>query len=336
MRCRKPRNAKHRIAVGVNTAMSQTRKTQRGRRLTLAGLAMLACAATAAASASATLPGRNGLITATSARKGGCNELRAIFTVRFDGRRVRNLRQLTCETSEAHDNPRWTPNGKRILYRDIGDPEFGQPPPFDLRMMNADGSNNEVVGQSSSDTFAWAPNGQTLAWNGIWLGPVTNPRERFLAPGVHPAWSPDGRSLAVVELRDENCTNLSVYDAATGERERVLVRGKVRDGTCYNATRWPDWSPDGRKIVYSGTGARSGDSTSHYEIFRIGVRGRSRQRLTRNNGDDDQPIWSPDGRWIAYTRDGAGLTFMRPDGSPKIRTQIGVQSPSWQSLPRRR
>ncbi len=79
---------------------------------------------------------------------------------------------------------------------------------------------------------------------------------------------------------------------------------------------FPNWSPDGMKIVFSSD--RDGD----IEIYTVGVDGSDLTRLTDEPGRDAHPSWSPDGRRIVFQspRDGSGsddvdLYLMAPDGS---------------------
>src|SRR4051812_47740266 len=86
-----------------------------------------------------------------------------------------------------------------------------------------------------------------------------------------PVWSPDGRRIAysngVVELR---------VMRADGSRNRRV--GSV-------AGFEPTWSPDGRELAYARWLSDGRDG-----IFRIGVHGGRKQRLT--NGVDLTPDWS--------------------------------------------
>src|SRR5215216_6890021 len=61
----------------------------------------------------------------------------------------------------------------------------------------------------------------------------------------------------------------------------------------------PSYSPDGKKIVFSGSSGSSGT-----EIYTINSGGGSKIRLTRNDRDDSYPTYSPDGKKIVYMHDG--------------------------------
>ena len=59
----------------------------------------------------------------------------------------------------------------------------------------------------------------------------------------------------------------------------------------------PSYSPDGKKIVYSGGSSGPGDT----EIYTINASGGGKTQLTHNNNDEFDPDYSPDGKRIAYT-----------------------------------
>src|SRR5215204_2784299 len=75
--------------------------------------------------------------------------------------------------------------------------------------------------------------------------------------------------------------------------------GKVQ--LTHNATGdyEPSYSPNGKKIVYSGS---SGSSDT--EIYTINAGGGGKTRLTRNDRDEFDPAYSPDGKKIVYMHDG--------------------------------
>jgi TolB protein len=81
--------------------------------------------------------------------------------------------------------------------------------------------------------------------------------------------------------------------------------------------QWPQWSPDGRSIVF--TSDRTGDP----EIFVLDLAARTPRQLTRTPGRDAHPSFSPDGQLIAFQSprgDGhTNLYTMRADGSDQRR-----------------
>ena len=96
-----------------------------------------------------------------------------------------------------------------------------------------------------------------------------------------PAWSPDGRTLAVSMQG-----SLWTIDPATG-RARQLTSGPGFD---YQ----PDWSPDGRFIAYASY------RDDAVELWRLEVGTGTTQPLTRNRAVNVEPRFSPDGRRIAF------------------------------------
>ena len=84
-----------------------------------------------------------------------------------------------------------------------------------------------------------------------------------------------------------------------------------RDGTHEQRIgegRWPDWSPDGKEIVFSLGGEQTGGARSGATICIAKADGTGRREIT----DGDCPSWSPDGKKIAFC-------FRGPDAPPLIR-----------------
>jgi hypothetical protein len=92
----------------------------------------------------------------------------------------------------------------------------------------------------------------------------------------HPAWSPDGRTVAFTSNRDGN-HEIYIVDA-NGANPRNLTNDAATDN-------YPSWSPDGEWIAFSSN--RNGN----YEIYIMRANGSDLQNITNNPGNDTQPSW---------------------------------------------
>lgn len=115
-----------------------------------------------------------------------------------------------------------------------------------------------------------------------------------------PAWSPDGsRIVYVADFVDETAVDLNGVDLFTinvGDGSIVRVTSDV-DALVETQ---PDWSPDGTKIVFSGTVA--GSNTS--DIYIVPLDGSAPPSVLVDFGPHDtQPRWSPDGRYVVFNSD---------------------------------
>jgi gamma-glutamyltranspeptidase len=94
-----------------------------------------------------------------------------------------------------------------------------------------------------------------------------------------PAWSPDGKRLAVVIL-DRIWTT-----APDGRDAHELTRVPQSE-------REPAWSPDGKRIVFAA------DRGAGFDLYVTDVRGSLPERVLDLEGDERSPSWTPDGRIV--------------------------------------
>lgn len=192
----------------------------------------------------------------------------------------------------------------RIAYVAVS----GEPPRqhFELRVADADGENPKVVLTSDQPIMspAWSADGEWLAYvsfenhiSSVFVQRVRTAERHMVSAraGVNgaPAWSPDGKHLALA-LSGSN-GNLDIYDLDLATQ--ALAR--LTDNPAIDTE--PVWSVDGKQIYF--TSDRSGGP----EIYRLDVGNPQRvQRMTFGSSYNARARLSPDGKQLAYvTREGS-------------------------------
>jgi Tol biopolymer transport system component len=131
-----------------------------------------------------------------------------------------------------------------------------------------------------------------------------------------PAWSPDGRRIAIVS--DGQFTTPTKPPYGFGETDIYVMNadgsGQRRLTRTAGSEHSPAWSPDGRTIAFSGRGG----------IYVMNADGSGRQNLAPGG----LPAWSPDGRKIAFVSSD-GIYVMNADGSgQRLLTRAAVSYPA--------
>ena len=227
-----------------------------------------------------------------------------------DGGEARQLTDLPRDVEEVA----WSPDGRRLCVVSAAEsaertdePERapGDPPESGILLI---------------DRLEYELNDRGFIhdrWPSLWLVDVASGAVTRLTNGrnhdEHPAWSPDGRSIAFTSdrHRDADLTlRNDVYVVDVGsKRVRRLTPGR---GDQFWAA--PAWSPDGRWIAVAGARDKPPRTIQQPSVWRLRVRDGLAEDLTRDadldaaafmNSDlfgagDARVAWMGDGRWIAF------------------------------------
>jgi len=169
---------------------------------------------------------------------------------------------------------------------------------FRLIVSDADGENARVIADSPQPLMspAWSPDARRLAYvsfegqmSAVYVQTLrTGTRERVSArAGVNgaPAFSPDGRLLALTLSHDNG--NLDVYtlDLATQQLKQLTTDDAIDTEA--------SWSPDGRTVNFTS------DRAGGPQVYRVSVNGGRPERVSYEGVYNARPRLSPDGKTIA-------------------------------------
>lgn len=267
-------------------------------------------------SAQATFPGEAGPIAFQRLVNPDDDESSQIFSVARPGAKARKL------TSRGNGfNPDYSPDGDRIVF----ERRFGGAMPDALITMGADGSSPGIVRTTcvtdpclGDNSPAWSPDGNQLVFERA-FGPIVDDNAAGLdlvtanvdgsneqvilhfrsleAQGKEPhdaQWSPDGSRIAVnilnIKAKPRNGSAIYVLNA-DGSGLRRVTPLRLNAGN-------PDWSPDGKRIVFNS----SYEGQAAVEIYTVRPNGRGLERVRKEprNSFSFEPVWSPNGKRIAF------------------------------------
>jgi TolB protein len=177
----------------------------------------------------------------------------------------------------------------------------GSPPAqhYQLIVADADGENQHLVLDSRFPLMspAWSADGQWLAYvsfetkhSAVYVQLVRTGERRLVSAraGVNgaPAWSPDGKSLALTLGGSGGNPDIYVLDLATQSLTRLS------DDPAIDTE--PVWAPDGRSVYFTS------DRAGSPQIYQVPLQsGAHPKRITFTGNYNARPQLSPDGTQLA-------------------------------------
>ncbi len=233
-----------------------------------------------------------------------------IYLMNGDGTTPRRLTENT-----AFDGfPALSPDGTRIVFDSNRRRVEGEPfNTSDLFVMNTDGTGQTLLIRGSSAT--WSPDGKQIAFHAS-------------ASGTGQPIKPDPGAAT----SDNDIFVLNVGDFRNGARPKNITNSPA------TIDDDPDWSPDGRAIVFTSHAVTDNPvNSASAEIYAIAPDGTGPPaRLTTNTEEERAPAWSPDGKRLVFCCRRGGPDFeicvMNRDGTGQVQltdNDVPDLTPSW-------
>jgi Tol biopolymer transport system component len=222
----------------------------------------------------------------------------------------------TCEGAKS---PVWSPDSTKIAFNCIIG--YGPAPLYtryqSIVIVGADGSNRTqlIYGDFSNHSQQWSPDGDAMVfvsnrdaedpgpmdlmdWD-IYLHSFSNGNISRLTdsrfPDIHPAWSPEGATIAYVsDIFGNGGTPVTVNGSeASGGLLTIINRKGEQLHELNGGGTSLSWSPDGSQISFS----------NHQRIYSIEVDSGKRTQLTSSDRNccPRSPTFSPDGNRVAFS-----------------------------------
>jgi TolB protein len=171
---------------------------------------------------------------------------------------------------------------------------------------DGEGAQSALASPEPIISASWSPNGAQLAYVSfesrkpvVYVHEVANGRRRMLAnfrgSNSAPAWSPDGKQIAITLSRDGNSQIYVMDSAGTGEPRRLTQSSGIDTE--------PVFSPDGKSIYFVSD---RGGSPQVYRMPAGGEAAGRAERMTFGGNYNISPAISPDGKRMAFISRVAG------------------------------
>jgi dipeptidyl aminopeptidase/acylaminoacyl peptidase len=218
-------------------------------------------------------------------------------------------KRLTPADGAGEDRPRFSPDGKRVIFESPRNGSSTQ-----IFVQDFDTAAGALTGDAKQVT-----NISTEASGGIWS---PDGKSVLFVSGVFPDCKDDACNKQRDEARAKSKVKAMTFDHLmyrhwtaydNGKRSHLFIvpieGGVARDLTPGEHDVPPfslggqdqyQFSPDGKEIVYTSNIDEVQATSTNSELFLVPTAGGTSKKITTNPGSDGTPIYSPDGKYIAY------------------------------------
>ncbi|MBI3741499.1 MAG: alpha/beta fold hydrolase [Chloroflexi bacterium] len=229
------------------------------------------------------------------------NDVSQIFVMSLD---TRDWHRRITQTLDDCDTPRWSPDGKQIVFM-RGDA---------LWVMEANGAHARklIEHPAKNSDPRWSPDGSRIAfysrrrgWNHIWTIRADGTDLKQITRGDFDAddlrWTPNSEWLVYCSTREDDLLTRGIYFVPSEGGAEIMATPRG----CWNGA--PQISPDGKTLAYLS------DADGWFNIYLFDLHARTTRQLTRGEceiggpffydvASTGGPVFSRDGARIAYIK----------------------------------
>ena len=241
---------------------------------------------------------------------------------------------VTQLTTDPADDvmPSISPDGKQVAFAS------DRSGTFDIYLMDIAGGPAIKLTDDGAQNIhpSFSPDGRQIVYcsrgsqSGVWeliLIDVDSPAQRrIVGHGLFPVWSPTDNKIVYQRARERGSRWFSVWTIEISAQGDAMRPTEIA-ASANAAVITPEWSPDGRNIVFCTVLDPTADSPagSKADIWICNADGSGRARLTHGNYGNLYPTWASDGSIYFVSNRGVdaieNVYAVRPDQAVMLARQ---------------